>query len=54
VRLRQFIQGVNPDNTMAEVIKVVSKKDVAPGSSTSVEVRGQQVVVFNIWNEKTP
>ena len=54
MRLRQFVQRVNLEDTMAEVIEVVSKKDVARGSSTSGEVRGQQVAVFYIWNEKTP
>jgi hypothetical protein len=47
-------QRVNLEDTMAEVIEVVSKKDLAPGASTSGEVRGQQVAVFYIWNEKTP
>ena len=33
---------------MGELVKVVEKKDVAPGSSTVVEVRGQTVAVFNV------
>ena len=33
---------------MGELVKVVEKKDVAPGSSTAVEVRGQKVAVFNV------
>ena len=33
---------------MGELVKVVEKKDIAPGSSTAVEVRGQKVAVFNV------
>jgi nitrite reductase (NADH) small subunit len=33
---------------MGELVKVAEKKDVAPGSSTAVEVRGQKVAVFNV------
>ena len=33
---------------MGELVKVVEKKDVAPGSSTAVEIRGQKVAVFNV------
>ncbi len=33
---------------MGELVKILDKKDVAPGSSTAVEVRGQQVAVFNV------
>src|SRR5882762_9826935 len=33
---------------MAELVKVVEKKNVAPGSGTAVEVRGQKVAVFNV------
>ena len=33
---------------MGELVKVIEKKDVAPGSSTAVEVRGQKVAVFNL------
>ena len=33
---------------MGELVKVVEKKDVAPGSSAAVEVRGQKVAVFNV------
>ena len=32
---------------MSELIRVVSKTDVAPGSSLAVEVHGRQVAVFN-------
>jgi len=30
---------------MGELVKVVERKDVAPGSRTAVEVRGQKVAV---------
>ena len=33
---------------MGELVKVVERKDVAPGSRTAVEVRGQKVAVFNV------
>ena len=33
---------------MGELVKVAGKQDVAPGSSTVVEVRGQKVAVFNV------
>ena len=33
---------------MGELVKVVEKKDVAPGSSTAAEVHGQKVAVFNV------
>ena len=33
---------------MGELVKIFDKKDVAPGSSTAVEVRGQKVAVFNV------
>ena len=33
---------------MGELVKVVEKKDIAPGSSTAVEVRGQKVAVFDV------
>jgi len=33
---------------MGELLKVLEKKDVSPGSSTAVELRGQKVAVFNV------
>ena len=33
---------------MGELVKILDKKDIAPGSSTAVEVRGQKVAVFNV------
>ena len=33
---------------MGELVKILDKKDVALGSSTAVEVRGQKVAVFNV------
>ena len=33
---------------MGELVKILEKRDVAPGSSTSVDVRGQKVAVFNV------
>ena len=33
---------------MGELVKVGEKKDIAPGSSTAVEVRGEKVAVFNV------
>ncbi len=33
---------------MGELVKILEKKDVAPGSSTACEVRGQKVAVFNV------
>jgi len=33
---------------MGELVKILDKKNVAPGSSTAVEVRGQKVAVFNV------
>ena len=33
---------------MGELVKILEKKDVAPGSSTAFEVRGQKVAVFNV------
>ena len=33
---------------MGELVKILDKKDVAPGSSTAVEVRGKNIAVFNV------
>ncbi len=33
---------------MGEGVKILEKGDVAPGSSTAVDVREQKVAVFNV------